>query len=461
MRNQNLFEKPSGRFLSKDECESLASEVRKLAVGGGRTNLRIETQWMGNIRWARNKIISSGDTRSNSINVARGVNGAIAGVSIDQVSIRAVESAMRRAERLMNLKVENPESITDGYMEPYKEPKIWFDSTYSLLAEERADLAHDLMQPAAKAGLMSAGYIQVSGSGRSIQREDIFSPYTRFTQAQFSVTVRDPEKYGSGWAGIDWNDWSRIDGKHIVEVALDKCMRSRNPVAIEPGRYMVVLEPQATHDLASGVVTETSLERNHAESSQSPSGPYNLRRGYSKIGLRVLDPRITFKFDPLDPDCSLVPFSQIGDVYNKTNWIENGVLKELSYDRKYGIENLGRNYGLPSQGSYSMSGGESSIETMISNTERGLLVTRLNVERVVSHNQLLAIGVTRDGLWLIENGKISKAVKNLRFTESPLFVLNNLLEMGKPQRVFSPKAPAVAPPIRAQDFSFTATVDAI
>lgn len=461
MTQDDLFNKPADRFLSKEECAFIASEARKFANGGGITALRIESKWMGNIRWARNNIISSGDVRSNVLRVGRGINGAAANVTINEVSLRALERAVHRAERLTNLRTEAPADIMGSYMAPYQEPKIWFDSTYVLLAEARADLAHDLMQPAAKAGVLSAGYIQVSGTGLSRQREVGASPYTRFTEAQFSVTVRDPKNYGSGWAGIDWNDWNRIDGKQIVETALDKCLRSRNPVAIEPGRYMVVLEPQATHDLVSGMFGGGVLERRIAEHPQTPGGPYALRRGYSKIGLRIVDPRITIKFNPLDPDCSFPPFDQFGEVYRETKWIENGILKELAYNRKYGVEKLGRDYALPSQGSYSMSGGDSTIETMISNTERGLLVTRLMIERVISSQQLLATGVTRDGLWLIEKGKVSQAVKNLRFTESPLFVLNNLLEMGEPERVFSPGTPAVAPPIRAQDFSFTATVDAI
>lgn len=458
MKKESLLDKPAGRFLSREECDHIASETGKLANGGGMTRLRVQSRWLGNIRWARNQITSSGDVRANKVRVVRSINGAGYGVSIDQTSVHALERAVRRAERLTNLSLEQPENIEENYMEPYEEPKIWFDSTYSLLAEERADLAHDLIQPAAKEGLVSAGYIEVSGNGRYLQREGMVSPYTRFTQAQFSVTVRDPKNYGSGWAGIDWNDWDRIDRTKIVEIALDKCLRSRNPVAIEPGRYMVVLEPQATHDLVRSMFS--SLDRHRAESPRN-SGPYALRPGYSKIGLRIVDSRITISFDPLDPDCSFPPFSEHGEVYNKTKWIENGVLKELSHDRGYGIKSLGRNYGLPTDGAYSMSGGDSSIETMISNTERGLLVTRLMVERFISGAHLLATGVTRDGLWLIENGKVSHAVRNFRFTESPLFVLNNLLEMGKPQRVFSPHSPAVVPPIRAQDFSFTATVDAI
>lgn len=452
--------KPSGRFLSLEECDSVLTRANKFASNEGKVNINIESEWMGNIRWSRNEVSTCGDIRNNGIWVGRMIGGAGAGVRINQISDSALESAVRRCERLLQLRMEEPENtLVSPYMEPYEVPKIWFDSTYTLLAEERAEHARSLIEPAEKAGMLSAGYIQVSANARYVRKER--SHWVPYTQAQFSVTVRDPKGLGSGWAGVDWNDWERVDGNKIVEVALDKCLKSRNPVAIEPGRYTVVLEPQATHDFISLMFKAPILGRPNAEDRLNPSGPYALSRGYSKIGLRIVDPRVTIKFDPMNPDCSIVPFSTDGGVYNATHWIENGVLTQLSYGRMYGVVALGRNSGLPTQGSYHMLGGDSSVETMISNTDRGLLVTRFEIDLVTNGNSLLTTGVTRDGLWLIEKGKISKPVKNMRFTESPLFTLNNLLEIGVPQRVFSPKAPAVVPAIRAQDFSFTSMVDAI
>lgn len=121
-----------------------------------------------------------------------------------------------------------------------------------------------------------------------------------------------------------------------------------------------------------------------------------------------------------------------------------------------------------------MSGGTTSVEEMIASTKRGVLVTRLTSIQTVDYGSLLATGLTRDGLWLIENGKISKAVRNFRFTESPLFVLNNVVDLGVPIPVFRPASldaleisrvntltPAIVPPLKVNDFSFTSTVDAI
>jgi predicted Zn-dependent protease len=131
----------------------------------------------------------------------------------------------------------------------------------------------------------------------------------------------------------------------------------------------------------------------------------------------------------------------------------------------------GKNDGLPNAGAFRMSGGETSVEEMIATTKRGLLVTRFDLLTDLDVKSLLVRGFTRDGLWLIENGKISKPVKNMVFTESILFALNNVEQFGVPQRVFHPPGygrwdvrrpqPVVVPPLKIRDFSFTSLCDAV
>jgi predicted Zn-dependent protease len=148
-------------------------------------------------------------------------------------------------------------------------------------------------------------------------------------------------------------------------------------------------------------------------------------------------------------------------VYHAVTWIDHGVLKELAYYRPYGIKQLGKNSGLPNSYAFRMSGGKTSVDEMIATTKRGIRVTRFSNVGVVDPKSLLLSGYTRDGTWLIENGKISKPIKNFRFTESPLFVLNNVEALGVPQRVFHPSAPVIVPPIKAREFNFTALSEAV
>jgi predicted Zn-dependent protease len=201
-----------------------------------------------------------------------------------------------------------------------------------------------------------------------------------------------------------------------------------------------------------------NIDRTLAENG---TGPFAMGSGQSKIGQKVMDPRITIGADPMDPDLGFPPFSGSGHVYHPVTWVQDGVLKELSYFRPYGIRKLGLNRGLPNSGAFRMSGGTTTVDEMIATTERGLLVTRFSDLSVIDPNSLLVEGYTRDGLWLVEKGKIAKPVKNFRITESPMFVLNNVEQLGAPVRVFHPSAPAIVPPIKARDFSFTSLSEAV
>jgi predicted Zn-dependent protease len=145
------------------------------------------------------------------------------------------------------------------------------------------------------------------------------------------------------------------------------------------------------------------------------------------------------------------------------------VLKNLYATLKYGVEFLAEDQGVIERPSFRMDGSETTLEEMIESTQRGLIVTRFSNTDMLYPDGLLATGVTRDGLWLVEKGKITKAVANMRFTESPLFVLNQIEQIGPAVPVFRPETkwqtvgirPAIVPPIKARDFSFTSTVDAI
>jgi predicted Zn-dependent protease len=325
--------------------------------------------------------------------------------------------------------------------------------------------------------MLSAGYLEMrAGATMAVSSErpadptapwDI--PYVSWTQAQCSMTVRDQSGAGSGWAGLSAYDWGAIDAPALAARALEKCEASRHPVTLEPGRYTVILEPQAVVDLMEIVVY--SMRRTIPEGNGH--GPWALasddalKLWRTKLGLTVIDERLTISHDPADPQLGILPDPWMEPI----KFFDHGVLTNLSYERLYALQMLNTNSALRGMTAYRMSGGETSIDEMIKTTRRGLLVTRLSDIRTLNLVSLLSTGLTRDGLWLIENGKISKAVKNLRFTESPLFVLNSVEQLGVPVPVFrpvknpyerdEPLTPAIVPPIKSRDFSFTSTIDAI
>jgi predicted Zn-dependent protease len=476
--------------MSQAECAELAKRAASFANGGGDTRVQIESTWTGNIRYAKNNVTTSGDVRDNEVNVLRDINGAFGLMIGNQIDDVGLEATVRRAEHLLRIRQENggtefaehyvpvPDEQFKNYddvkefvaredmaaamrsliqtEEEFAKPHIFFDTTYTLDAEQRAEAIEPLIDAVKQAGMVAAGFIQVSAHGRAVIDTWGKSLYYPYTKAQYSVSVRNPQGTGSGWAGVDWNDWTRIDAKRLSEIALDKCIRSANPVAVEPGRYVAILEPQAVCDMCRFLVDV--MDRAVTESG---SGPFSAGKGQSKIGQRVMDERITISADPMDPDLGFPPFDENGHVYHAVDWIKDGVLRELSYFRPYAIRNLGKNTGLPNSGSFRMSGGTTTIDEMIATTPRGVLVTRFSDIAVIDPNSLLMQGYTRDGLWLIERGKISKAIKNFRFVESPMFVLNNVEQLGAPQRTFHPAAGIIVPPIKARDFRFTSLSEAV
>jgi predicted Zn-dependent protease len=492
----------STRILSLEESEAIARRVRAFAKGGGFTGVSVMSWWNGELRWARNRVSLAGDRRDTVVSVSRSINGVGGSTGTNQLDDASLEAAVRHAEQ--EARFGNPgiqariarseaASTTDaeGGETPadaaaiapdssavspspspprfeYAKTTIWSQATHDFDAESRGKMARTLVEPVETASMLSAGYLEMRAAGIAFINEGSRPLYAACTQAQCSTTVRDPKGTGSGWAGLSSYDWAAIDAPTLAARALDKCERSRNPVALEPGRYTVILEPQAVCDLVSLIVV--ALARQMAEGPTQVS-PFWLRAGQSKLGLKVIDERVTIDHDPSDPALGVIPFSYfpVGEPYRSVRWIDRGVLANLATDQRYTVPGLNERLGYPNSQAYRMSGGSTSVEEMIKTTKRGLLVTRFSNIRVLDGASLLCTGLTRDGLWLIENGAITKPVKNFRFTESPLFMLNSIEQLGIPVPVFRPVkdprdvslTPTIVPAVKSRDFSFTAMIDAV
>lgn len=479
-RPKSLF--TPDRFLSQEACQELLERMVRLSPRGWELSLQISSNWAGNVRWARNEITTAGDITEPTINITATHRKRSANFSINRLDDASIGNAIAAMKRRIEMfpPADYPGGLRSA--EHYLETQLWSDATYELGAARRAELQRQLVAPAEKEDLLSAGYLEVRAIGNGVVNTAGLFAYLPETRAQFSVTVRNKTGTGSGWAGVANKDWRAIDADRLSAIAIDKCKRSADPVAIEPGRYTVIMEPQAVSDLMMPLIY--SIDRQQAEMGIGPwadrpqqssraglivgdassfegtAGQGQGGSGNSRIGQLVMDPRITISADPSDPEAPFVPFAGDGSPYQSVKWIENGVLKELSYWRWYANQILNKPDPLPNSGSFRMSGGDSSIEQMIAQTERGLLVTRFTNVRTVDFNSLLCTGTTSDGLWLIEKGEITRPVKNFRFRESPLFAFNSLQALGKPQRVLQ-WMPVIVPPAMVHDFSMTSLADAV
>ena len=496
------------RFLTASDCQDIARRLARYAMGGGETDVHVQSVWRGNVRWARNEIISSGEDRDNRVDIKRRIRGAETynSISLNDVRTAALVAAERRAERMVGMDEERvesdimsiPGSPVRYVSEPVDVPSLFFDSTYQLNAAQRVAAAQQMIQSARAAGMLSAGYIEVSATSLAYLTSWGYTQYFQYTWARCSVTVREPRGTGSGWAGVDWPDWSKIDGAQLAATALEKCLKSRNPVAVEPGRYTTILEPQAVCDFIGqwlggftpgpgpryGAEVLAGFQHKKGTGIKEPPFPVatsDVARqvGYARFGEKVIDERLSIRQDPMDPELGFPPYDRqrfnVGGerVFHPVTWIERGVLRHLVESMDYAAERLGRPTSLESSGAFRMSvdGPTATLAEMIAATKRGLLVTRF--DQAFAFGESMEVrGYTRDGLWLIENGAVSKPVTNMVFVESVWTALNNVEQVGAPQRIFRPvpggalawmmnPQPAVVPALKIKDFSFTALSRAI
>lgn len=456
---RTLVPAESGPLLTHEESRAIAERAIGMMRGPGDLRVGVESSWHGDVRWGRNRLTQARDSRGLRIRLQRTLGYSMAEVETSRSDETGLRRAVDEADRLLrdNWAAPEPDPLPPR-LTSFPRTAIWSDATIAVSPEARAELAERLLRPAAEATLSSAGFLSLGAETRSWFGSDREDLYAARSSSQCSITVRDPSGRGSGWAGASSYDWAAVDPVAVAARAQLKCETSRDPSALEPGRYAVVLEPQAVADLLDLVVDW--FEREVAEAGQGPFGDPK-RPGYAKLGQKLIDPRVSITFDPTDPLLGAVPFNDAGEPIRAVKWFDQGVLMALAYPRRYGVDQFNRNLALPNPPAYRMTGGNTSVAEMITGTRRGLLVSRFSGMSLLDPVSLLSTGHTRDGLWLIENGKVTRPVKNFRFTDSPLLMLNSVEALGEPVAVFHPDGPMIVPPIKASSFNFTRLVDAV
>jgi predicted Zn-dependent protease len=442
--------------LSQEESQKIISRVAELSKADS-VQVQLGSSHDSNTRFAANQMSTSGSIFDVSLAVQSSFGKKHAVVVTNDLSDESLRQVVTQSEALAKLAPEDPEAMPPLGPQQYATVPAYFESTASLSASDMARAAMTALEPARAAkDLQVAGFIVTGIGSNAIGNDKGLFAYHRSTSANYTLTVRTADGSGSGWAGADHPDWSRIDFEAVSKRALDKARASRGPVAIEPGRYTVILEPQAVGDLVQ--LAGGYLDARSADEGRSP---FAKQGGGNKIGEKIVDERVTILSDPSDAQLLSQPFDGEGFPLGEQVWIDRGVLKKLYYSRFWAQKKNATATGAPQ--SIKMQGGSSSLDDMVAATERGVLVTRLWYLREVDPRTILYTGLTRDGTFLVENGKITKAIRNFRFNESPLFMLNNLEMLGRPERLAGTEAGGdiVMPAIKVRDFNFTSLSEAV
>jgi predicted Zn-dependent protease len=387
-----------------------------------------------------------------SFRVAEG--GRVGGARTNGTDAGRLARCVRRAADIARVQVEDADfpglvkspAAGDRGLADYDE------ATAGLSAEECAKAVLSAIEKATAAGLEASGALTVSAGEAAVANSLGTSQHHASTSVQLHVVAREGSAEGA------WTEtagcWSEIDPERVAERAVEKAMASRDPVAIEPGEWTVVLEPDAVADMLEMLAYMGLGALAVLEGRSFMSG---------RLGEKLCSEGITISDDGFDPRGAVRTFDYEGVPKKLVVLIEKGVARGPVYDMRTakkagaGVESTG--HALPEPNTFGpyplnlkLESGEATLEEMIASTEKGVLVSRFHYTNPVDPRRTVITGMTRFGTFLVENGKVTSAVRSMRFTDNVIEALSRVEAVGKDLRRVDD---VLAPALKISSWRFT------
>ncbi|MEO6939173.1 MAG: TldD/PmbA family protein [Candidatus Kapaibacterium sp.] len=447
-------------ILSTDDLEVLSKKILSYSKAEW-AEVSLESSHNAHLRYAANTVTTSGSNVNTSISVTS-VNGKRVGsASSNDLSDDGLHRVVRRAEEIASLAPENEEVMQPLAKRPeysrsagYDEPST--DREYA--ANERAKIAEVGLQEAKLRNLQTAGFINSSVEHNAYRNTKGLFVSSEKTRSIFSTTMRSEDGQSSGWNKRASHAIARLDAHTAVNRAAEKCVAWTNPRELDPGSYKTILEPSAAADLIQQFAW--ALDARSAEEGRSP---FSRPNGATALGEQVVNEKVHLYSDPAHP---LVPggiYGGGGQALEAVDWVKDGKLANFSRSR-YWAQKTGKK---PNAGASNliMDGGSMLPEDFLFNIKEGLLITSFWYIRDVDDQTLLKTGLTRDGLFWVEDGKIKNGVVNFRWNESPIAMLKNVIDFSRPV-VTAPRdgwdgMPMFVPMLYVSGFNFSSLSDAV
>ncbi len=444
------------KLLNSEETKRICDRVMALSKAD-ECSVTVSGNRTGNIRYARNNVSTAGLVEDTQLVVQVAFGKKQGTATINEFDDKSLEKVVRRAEDLARLAPENPEFVAAVSKQAFRPTSTFSAKTAAIDPDFRAQTAAYSIEESRKNKLVAAGFFTDNASFEAIANSNGVFGHQETTGLDFTCTVRTEDGRGSGWVKRSANDVSRFDAREASNVAIEKALRSVDAKALEPGRYTVILEPAATSDLIGYMM-------NGFDARQADEGRSFLSKkgGGTRLGEKLFDEQVNIWADPWNTDVPVLPWdTQTMLPRERMALVKDGRVSALDYSLYWAKKQGVRAVGAP--GNLIMSGTDKSTAELIASTKKGILVTRTWYIRLVDPQSVLLTGLTRDGTFYIENGKIKYPVKNFRFNESPVTMLNNIEEIGKPQIIGGDEVQyAMAiPSMKVRDFNFTSLSDAV
>jgi predicted Zn-dependent protease len=460
-------------MLTREEAQKLSQKVLGYSTFP-ECHVTITASEQAYTRFANNGITTASFNLRHNLSIVVTREGRTGAMAVNDFDDASLKNAVKQAEELASITPANPERLPAVGPQEFPSTNDLDEKTAAARAPEMIPHVKTIIDAALKEKMVAAGLIERSLRVTCISNKAGLFGFHKSSDSQLTTTIRMADGSSSGWAGQPSMKLTALDSAGLAATAIDKCRRWKNPQRLEPGKYTVVLEPTATGDLVRLIMGGFS-----ARATEEGRTFLSKRGGGTLLGEKVFPEFVTLRMDPFDPRQPSSPWT--GDFLptRAITWIDKGVVANLAYDRYWatktgkqptpgafgGFGGGGRGGGGGGGGAVGgliMEGGNASLQDLIKGVERGLLVTHLWYIRGVNPQTLQQTGLTRDGLFLIENGKITTPVMNMRFLESPVRLLKNTKQIGAAVRVRGLEGGMmIAPAIVATDFPLPSISDAV
>lgn len=442
-------------ILTKEETKKILDKVLKLckadsaqvALSGGNEQL---------VRYANNMVSTNLSKSAMNLNISVAFENKKGSSSTNQFDKDSLRKCVQRAEQIAEYAPPDPEFMPPLEPQVYKEIKAFFKNTEEYGPEEKTKIVMDIINHGQEKEMNLFGTFSNSASFLAIANSKGLFGYHKYTSANCTTTARTKDGTGSSRATKDNRDIKKLDAFKVGKEAIERALESRNPKEIEPGDYTVVFEPEALADLLLFIYF--AIDARAADEGRSFM---STKDGKSKLGTKVFGENVIVKSIPDHPDLLAFPFDNEGIPSREITWIDKGVVKNLYYSR-YWAQKKGKK---PSSftGGIVMEGGKATIQDLIKSVKKGIYIPRLWYIRVVNPMTLLLTGLTRDGVFLIEDGKLKHPLFNLRFNESLETVLNSITMMTKPEIAIGSEfdMSILVPGAKIKNFTFTSVAPSV
>lgn len=414
----------------------------------------IESWTSSNLRFARNMVTTSGETTDHEVSVTVTFGSRTGTASTNQLDDASLDEVVRTAETLARLSPDDPEFVPPLGPQEYATVVAWQEPSGP---DATAGHVQTVIERAEADQLVAAGFARQSHGTSFLANNAGLRAEHRWSDATLSATLRTADGRGSGWANRVAGRAQELDAAGLADVAARKAVASVGAQPMEPGVVPAILEPAC---VASLVQTMTwSMNARQADEGRS----FFSKEGGNRLGERLLSPEFSLRSDPTDPRAPRSPWqADTGQPRGATTWFDAGVLRTLPRDRFWAQKT--DTDAVPRPSNLLMDGGTGAVEDLVRGMARGVLITSLWYIRGVDPRTMLFTGLTRDGVFRVEDGEIVAPLTNFRWNDSPIAVFGAIEAMSAPMRV-SPRGSTstrfVVPAVHTKAFTLSSVSDAV